>query len=259
MAENKEELGMLDMVDGGKSSFSKVTLPTGLLDEEGKLHTDVLLTEMTGCEEDILSSSRMTAVQKTSAILENCTMQIGSIDKSDNKFKHYLKSLCLNDRLFLLIQIRIVSLGKMFDFKITCPLCTKSSNQTVNLDDFKVDGLTDPTKQEWSGILPRSKKKYKCHVQTGYEEEKQEKLKYNDEDLLSLIIMSRLKELDGKEVTLAEVKKLSAMDRKHIRAEMKKAEGSIDNEVEMTCPHCKHEFKSEIDIGSANFFFPSEA
>jgi hypothetical protein len=39
---------------------------------------------------------------------------------------------------------------------------------------------------------------------------------------------------------------------------MKKSEGSIDNEVEMGCPHCKHEFKTEIDIGNPSFFFPLE-
>lgn len=256
MEKKNDEINMLDMVDGGKSAFAEVTLPTGLLNEDGFLLTSALLTEMTGREEDILSSSRMTAVQKTSAIIENCVEKIGTIDSKDPKFKHYLKTLCLSDRLFLLVQIRIISLGKMFDFKITCPSCGKGSNQAVSLDDFKVSGLLNPAKQAWEGILPRSKKKYKCHVQTGYEEEKQEKMNRNDGDILSLLIMSRLKELDGKSITLDDVKKLPLLDRNHLRAEMKKNEGTIDNEIEVGCPHCQHEFKTEIDIGAPSFFFP---
>lgn len=253
-----KELGMLDMVEGGKSSFSKAILPTGLLDENKELHKEVLLSEMTGREEDILSSSRMTASQKTATILENCIQQIGKYDQKHEKFKHYVKSLSLNDRLFLLIEIRIISLGKMFDFKITCPKCLKTSNQTVSLGDFKVQGLTDPYAQEWEGILPSSKKKYKCQIQTGYQEEKHQDLLKSDEDIMSLIIMSRLKELEGKPVSLEDVKKLSLRDRNHLRSQMKKSEGSIDNEVEMNCPHCKHEFKTEIDIGNPSFFFPLE-
>jgi hypothetical protein len=220
------------------------------------LHKEALLQEMTGREEDILSSPKMSAVQKTGQILENCVQSLGTYDHKSEKFKHYVKSLCLNDRLFLLIQIRIISLGKLFDFKITCPHCNKPSNQTVSLEDFKVEGLKDPMMQTWSGVLPKSKKTYKCRIQDGYEEEKQEKNSKNENDILSLLIMSRLKELDGKPCTLDTVKKLPMMDRNYLRNEMKKSEGSIDNEVEIACPHCKEEFKTEIDIGSPSFFFP---
>ena len=113
-----DEIGMLDLVEEGKSSFSKVQLPTGLLDDQGVLHKEALLQEMTGREEDILSSPKMSAVQKTGQILENCVQSLGTYDHKSEKFKHYVKSLCLNDRLFLLIQIRIISLGKLFDFKM---------------------------------------------------------------------------------------------------------------------------------------------
>lgn len=253
---NDNEIGMLDLCEGGKSSYSKVQLPTGLLDSNNVLHRDALLGEMTGREEDILSSPKMSAVQKTAQILENCIQSIGEYDKKHDKFKHYVKSLCLNDRLFLLIQIRVISLGKLFDFKITCPHCFKASNQTVSLDDFKVEGLKDPMSQTWTGILPKSKKSYKCRIQDGYEEEKQEKNSKNENDILSLLIMSRLKELDGKPCSLEDVKKLSMLDRNHLRNQMKKSEGSIDNEIEIECPHCNKEFKTEIDIGSPSFFFP---
>ena len=248
------ELGMLDQTEAARSSFSQVTLPTGLLDEEGKLHNSVLLNEMTGEEEDILASNRMTAVQKTSLILENCVQAIGPFGKENEKLKHYIKSLSLNDRLFLLIQIRVISLGESFNFKIACPSCAKSSNQTVTLNDFKVVGLADPYRQTWSGELPRSKKKYECKIQNGYDEDNQKNI--NEDDILSSIIMTRLKKLDDKNVTMSAVKKLPVADRNHLRAEMKDAEGSIDNKLEINCPHCKFEFESEIDIGNASFFFP---
>jgi hypothetical protein len=56
------------------------------------------------------------------------------------------------------------------------------------------------------------------------------------------------------------VKSLSLIDRRHLRSELENSEGEIDNKVEMVCPNveCGAEFDSEIEIGNADFFFPSE-
>lgn len=253
------EMTAEDNVDPATSSYSSATLPTGLVDDEGKLHTQVVLREMTGEEEDILASRRMPVTQKLQTILERCVLSIGDIQQANPNWGRYMKSLVSGDRLFLLIQTRIASLGSDLSFDIECPneACKHKSSQTVSLHDFKVQGMTDPKARQWEGVLPKSKKKYKLRVLTANEEERVSKLSAM-EDSGSQVLLSRLAELDGsKNVTLEQVKSLPMMDRQYLRADITKHEGVIDNKVEITCPKCGTDFSTEIDIGNAHFFFPA--
>lgn len=252
-----KDLEMMDLVEEGQSSLSMVVLPTGYLDEKGELHKTVILNEMTGVEEDILASKRMSVTHKISKIIENCVAQVGPYKREDGDWSQKISSLVTHDRLFLLIRIRILSLGNTLNFTFTCPSCKKTSPQMVALEDFKISGLPDPMLRKWGGVLPRSKKVFECKVQTGAEDEKQALLASED-DTFSQIFLMRLSLLGKGAPRLADIKSLSAFDRQFLRSQLKKNEGEIDNNVEIACPHCKEEVQYSIDIGTPDFFFPSE-
>lgn len=244
--------------DEAKSPIGGYELPTGYLDETGALHREVVVKEITGVEEDILASRKLPVYQRMQKILENCTVSIGSFKAEGNPgWPRIIKSLTVSDRLFLIIKIRTVSIGAPFRFKTLCPACGETSDQVVNLDDFKIFGLSNPQERFWKGKLPRSGANYVAKVQTGQEEEKLAKIAQGA-DMLSLAIVARLVELKGiQPVTLGLVKALSLADREHLRTEFKAHEGRVENEVDVGCPACDHEFKTEIDIGTPAFFFPS--
>ena len=249
----KLEMGMSDNTDPGSSSVTGFELPTGYLDDEGVLHKSIVITEMTCVEEDILTAKRMNHIQKIGKILENCIQSIGTVQKGDPSWLKAVRSLTASDRMASLIAIRVLSLGDSFSFKVKCPHCEKESNQTASLSEFKISGLPNPYERAWKGILPRSKKGYECKILTGLDEDKNA---VDAPDPMTQLILSRLISLAGKKPSIEDVKKLSSMDRNHLRLEVRSKEGEIDNEIEIECPHCQEEFKSELSIGNASFFFP---
>ena len=93
-------------VDAAQSAFLQCTLPTGLLDDDGELHTETILREMTGEEEDILTARKGTMSHKLQMILEKCVVRVGSIDQSNAHWSRFIKTLTMTDRLFLIIRIR---------------------------------------------------------------------------------------------------------------------------------------------------------
>ena len=258
MSENKEQVfGMDDNISPVRASIGSATLPTGLIDDNGELHTEVVFREISGYEEDILVS-KMPVTKKINSIIENCIQKIGTIDKNDESWNRYLKSLIGTDRLFMLIRIRMLSLGNTLRFRTACPSCGKNLTPVVNLEDFKVTGMKNPKERVWTGAFPRCGLSYKCKILTGWDEEKSEKKSKEGVDSLSNLILSHLLEVDGKKPTMHTIKTLSIMDRRHLRKEIGDTVGSIDNNIEMECNHCGHEFDSELEIGTPDFFFPSE-
>lgn len=247
--------------DDAISSKSSCELPTGYLDEDGGLHKTAFLKEITGEEEDILTSKKMPVHLRFQKILENCVTQIGPFKQTDKNWTKIIKSLVSTDRTFLVIEIRKVSLGSGFAFKVKCPEedCGVIASQTVSLSDFKFMGMKDPTQRVWKGTLPKSKLSYTARVQTGVEEEKVSRLgPEQQKDLMSLAMMARIIELGGKQpVTLDMLKRLGLQDRQHLRDDFKAHEGDIDDDVEVPCPSCGVEFKTSIEIGHPSFFFPS--
>lgn len=247
----KLEMTMADNTDPGDSSYTQITLPTGYLDASGVLHREAIIKEMTGIEEDILTSRKMNYLKKMSKVLENCIESIGEMKKSEIKdWSKVIGSLTSSDRMAVLIGIRMLSLGEEFSFKVKCTSCEKESNQTVSLREFKIEGCPNPYERKWEGILPRSKKSYECRIMLGADEE------ITDMDPFTHLLMSHVVSIGGKKPSLDDIKKLSTMDRTHLRLEIRSKEGKIDNEIDIECPYCHEEFKSELTIGSASFFFP---
>jgi hypothetical protein len=248
----------IDSIDPAKGSMREFELPTGYLDKDGNIHNSCVVREMTGYEEDILMSSSKKSFQKTQSILENCIVKIGSITKESLHWTSVIKSLVHTDRLYILVQIRIASLGDALSFEVVCPECENTSVQKISLEDFKVLSIPDATSRTWSGTLPKSKQTYTARIQTGFDDEKPLKEKDRD-DAVSVLITQRLLDIGGKApVTIDLVKGLSMSDRQFLRADIKKHEGKMDDEIEVICPSCDHRFTTNIDLGSPNFFFPSE-
>ena len=129
-------------VDDAKSSIAEFELPCGYL------HTDkvldiVELRELTGVEEDILASRKISNDSKLNKVLVNCInilrdKESSIVIKDKAKLSEIVPKMATGDRLFLLIRLRQVSLGDNFEFQTICPECKKKQNFIVNLNDLKV-------------------------------------------------------------------------------------------------------------------------
>lgn len=250
------------MAESGRSSLAVLNLPSGYIDESNTLHTEITIREMDGRDEDLLANQKIPMQSRMNKLLESCVQSIGSYSQKDSNWSSILLDLPVLDRVWILLQLRIVTLGPIFSAKIVCQNeeCKKSSQQNVDLNDLQVVGLKDPMKRTYSGVLPKSKKEFVCKIFNGNDENKLTKLiQKNSEDLISLAIWGRLLKLGDKHapIDLESIKSLSLLDRQYLRNQFKVNEGEIDQKMECFCPSCGHEFSQSIEFDS-NFFFPSE-
>ena len=238
---------------GTPSPDGSVVLPCGHIDEKGNLLDRVSLREMKGHEEDILASKRIGGPEKITAILGNCITRIGNIAEPPI-IRQLAAKLTITDRVYLMLTLRILSLGANYDFDVTCPKCGTPSSHKVRLDDLDVRPPENKKVHEYPLTLP-SGKAVILRIMTAEDEVKLERGGM-DRDSLSLAIIARLKTLNGQSPSIAEVKDLGLRDRCYIRDHYERIEGNVDTDIDAHCPSCRFDFKTSIDVGQPSFFFP---
>lgn len=241
-------------LDVPKATQDIFTLPCGYLAPDGTLHTEVHLREMRGSEQDLLASKKMGGIQKLNELLFRCTLRIGTISDR-NLLPAIVKELTVGDRVYMLMMIRVVTLGEKYSYDSVCPECEKKSTFDVSLMDFEKKAMPDPKRRIYDMTLP-SGAKIRYHVSTGLDEVEIDKIKDNDDDKPSKQIMMRLELLNGQPPTLEDVKSMKWEDRFHLTEFWGDVEGGVDTSLDTECPHCGHEYKEELSLGK-DFFFPS--
>jgi len=250
-----EQMMTLAELEVPKSPMGFLELPCGYLDPEGVLHRDVELSELTGHEEDMLSSTSVPSYKKMGLLVGRCVKRIGTITDA-GQIAALADKLTVGDRVYLMFALRKITLGSDYPFRATCPSCKQESLFRVNLDRLDVQKMKTPEVRIYSGMLPSSKKPITYRVLTGNHEEQMAQLR-NKDDAISASLWMRLESLDGKPPTLPEVKALSMRDREHIRVVCDEVDGGVDTSIDMHCLKCGHEFVEEVDASQPGFFFPS--
>lgn len=245
--------------EDAKSSYNTFELPTGYLDTNTQeLIKTVVLKEMTGEEEDLLANPKINAFFKMNKLMQNCTESIGQYTDKE-KVADILKSLVANDRHFIIYKIRQITFGDNYKFQVECPECKKSQVGVVKISSIEIPSLKDPKKRLYTGILPKSGMEYCWKVIDGKAEDISKGLNPNasKESMFSIMLLQRVQSLGGSKVDLKTLKKLSSVDRSHLRNEIIETEGRVDDNIDMECKFCGTEFDVEADIAKQEFFFPN--
>lgn len=251
--EKQQEFFVTNQMSEPKGTQGVFELPCGYLAPDGSLITEVKVREITGEEEDLLAARNISGGKKLTQLIANCLERLGPVvDKP--LLNRLVQDLTVGDRTFLTLAIRRVTLGDEFPFEDTCPACTTKSLFIVDLSGLDVVKMPDPRQRFFDAVLP-SGKTARYHVMTGRDEEALAKV--DARDRLSAAILVRLDVIDGGPATLETVKALSMRDRQALREEFESHEGGVDTSIELDCPSCGSEFKTELDPGQAGFFFPS--
>lgn len=228
-------------------------LPCGYLTAEGDLLTEVKVREITGAEEDMLAAKNITGGKKVTQLIASCLERLGPIMDGPS-LANAARGLVVGDRVFLMMAIRRVTLGDEFPFEAECIECKRKSLFMVNLSELDIKKTPDPKKRIFSIQLP-SGKTAQWHVMTGKEEESA--AKWQNLDQMSLSLLLRVDMLDGGPPDMDLIKTLSMRDRNALRDAFESVEGGIETELELSCPACGTDFKTELDVGQTGFFFPS--
>jgi ribosomal protein S27E len=253
-------------MDEPKAPVGLYELPCGLLLQSGALHTEVQVREISGDEEDLLANDKIGGEKKVAELLARCVTRVGPFEGT--QARACVLDLTVGDRTFLLFAIRRVSLGDEYPFVDKCPACENEQLFNLSLAELEVKKMEKPTVRKFNITLP-SGIVAGWHVMTGHDEAFVQKFIKEGSDKVSLAIMARLDTLNGEEVSriplkgkptaLAAVKALGMRDRNHLRDAFQEMEGGVETTMDMECPGCGHEYRSDLDVGQQGFFFPSAA
>ena len=129
-------------IEEPKSSIDGFELPCGFIDEKDTLHTDVIVKEMTGEEEEILAAKNIPNGKKYNRVLARCTTQIGDFT-DPMTISRIVQELPQGDRIFLLFAIRRASLGDDMPFTTKCPSCDQESQMEIDLSEGHLVSTSD--------------------------------------------------------------------------------------------------------------------
>lgn len=241
-------------LDTPKSSTLLGDLPCGYIDSGGTLHTEVVVREITGAEEDILAARKVKIGKKMNELIGRCLQRIGTITERSEIMRAVME-MTLGDRVYLMFLIRRATLGDAYPFEVVCGNCGKKSDFVVDLSTLETKKPEDPMKRVFDVDLP-SGRKIRFRVATGKDEEKLTQA-MDGMDSLSQALLIRLELLDGKPPTMADLKAMGLRDRAFLREKFIEEEGGVETSVDAECEKCGFEFEATVDVGQSGFFFPS--
>lgn len=256
MSENpgsKETFALQNAIEDPKSSHGGTDLPCGYVAPDGKLYREVWFREITGAEEDVMTSRSLSGPDKITIILGNCITRLGPFT-DEPTLKRIAGELLLGDRVFCLVGLRKISLGSDYPLEEVCPSCKRAGYYELDLNELEVKHMPHPEQRTYTVAL--SSGTAVLHPLTGRDEARAAKLSAPG-DLATLNLLFHLDTLNGEPPTLEAVKKLPLRDRNLLRDTIEAFEGGVDTSLEITCPHCGVEFQLEVDLTRRGFFSPS--
>lgn len=240
-------------------------LPNGFELDGGVWVNTYELREMSGFEEDLIADARVARDGSTvEKLLAACITKLGEVTEK-TEIAELVPKLCDADATFLLLKLRVLSLGGDFASRYKCPAdgCGHEATHRVDLTKQGI-GYRDtaPPKAGFEEILTKGDGEEVPVLLRSITVGDTAKLKRGKAEHGDKIISFRLwlqtVSVRGKAVPSAkDLQYWGTGERNQLRARLVSEEKGVDLAVTNTCPKCEGEFSTTLEMGSLDFFFPS--
>lgn len=172
----------------------------------------------------------------------------------------------LGDRTFVLLQLRRLSVGKDFYFRIPCrsPNCRRQIDCHVDLDQVKTTGLSEEAilklsqgDNEFHRVLPFGEKSVAFKLLNGADESTVAKRPIDEDKQLSSSLLIRLTSMEEASQSPGARRKfvedMDADDAEWLQNEWEEADIHIETIVEIECEHCHRSQRIDLPF-DADFF-----
>jgi len=238
-------------------------LLAGYRDENGIVHTEFQVREMTGVEEEAISRNEIKSnggkVIRT--LIERCCTRIGTYEQSALKEKEWrdiIQSLTVGDQDYIMLKIREVTIGKEIEVAHKCPNCKQELVTVLDIDELEIN----PFKGDWEidfelprGYVDKEGNVYtkgKLRFPNGYDREALDQVARNNIGLANTMLLTRcIVDFSGLKVHDSLVKSLSYKDRDYLLNLLKDNQFGVKLETEVTCVSCGESFVGNMNM--ANF------
>lgn len=221
----------------------------------------VKLRSMTVAEEMKRLTATDNPYKAMSEIIEACLV---------TKLPISVYDMCLGDYQYLLHKLRVVTYGPNYTLSVVCPFCGQIYENTINLDDLKVNEYDEEINKLLEVKLPVTGKTVRLRLQTPKDldniERKKKEMKKQFPDMkedptLLLNLETLVYMVDGQPVNPATIqntlKNLPLKDSMVILQRGEKINNRIGVDVGLVskCPNCDREVNSTFRFTS-EFFRP---
>lgn len=243
---------------------NELTLPSGGHLYEGALPDGKLrYGAIRGKEEKLLAGAKGNATAVIDSVLTSCVALPEGFTVGD---------LILNDRFFVLLQLRAESYGSRYKFPVQCGACNAKFPHEVNLpDDFDVKVLEDDSKEPFVVKLPKSGKEVGFRLLRGKDEaaitrfgdQAFAKGKVEGDPTYLYRIARHITEIDGEKIDQGRdmlkvvkfVENMHGMDSVTLRNAIDDADCGIDTTMNIECPKCEENIETSLPM-TPEFFRP---
>lgn len=239
-------------------------LPYGYVDEEGAVHKEFEIREMTGIDEESVAKPevRSNLGKIVTTLLSNCVLRVGSYRKSemkDTKWEKIIRDMFLGDRDFALLKLRKITYGDEMSFDSRCPHCRKPVVIEFTLDELEINPVKcDPTKIPFE--LPKGymDKDGEIHttgfmkMPTGFDQEQLDAVARKNPGAANTMLITRcVFELGNVKLSSNTFRELSQKDREYLIKELSDNVFGPKFVVNTVCNNCGEDF--EAGVNPVNF------
>jgi len=225
----------------------------------GMVHRDIVITEMTGEDEENISRPEVAGNggKAITVLLANCVKKLGTIPVTQD----LIQNLLIGDRDFLMIKLRILSIGDDYTIDVVCPSCKSKFGIAINMNDLVVKEMPDNAPTKYPFTLKKGYKDSDGHIHTkgsmglptGVEQEylSTESAARNPGVAATQLLTRCCVELGTLRVINTDVvRKLSSTDRNIMADILTKNMPGPDLSASVDCPSCKNEWIHALQASS---------
>ena len=209
-----------------------------------------LATSMYGLEEPILHMRAMTFADEKAMLSTKNNKSLNLVLERCIQEDISVRSLLLQDKLYLLFHLRSLSVGDNYDIELQCSKCDKKAITTVDiLKSFNVIYPEEPVTKTYNFILPELKKEVTIKRASSGD------LEDLGEDILDNLwrFVTEIAGHTNAKVRAQVIEKLPRRDIHKILKEVTLPDIGIDQKFIYKCSKCGHEDLKEMQL-STDFF-----
>lgn len=264
------------MAEMGEATQSHITLSdddsetvyemlAGYKDDDGVIHKDFTLREITGRDEEAINNPSVKAngSKVISTLLSRCVTRIGTLTPKSvggrDKWEKIIKSLYTGDQDYMMIQLRKMSIGNEVEVDHVCPNreCKAKLHTVLSIDELEVIPFNG--ERVISFCLPKGYKDKKSVIHkegtmrlpTGLDREILTPLAKTNLAKATTTMLTRLcKFNDGIYIDDDVMGGLTVRDREYLQKLLQEHIFGVNLQTDVTCDRCGETFKGSLNASN---------
>lgn len=234
-------------------------LPAGYVDENGIIHREFVLRELTGKDEEAIHKPEVKAngAKVSSVLLSRCVLRIGTITPKDvgrPKWLDIIKSLYASDQDYMMMRLREVSLGSEIVLEHECPHCKAKLRTIMDINELEIvpfngtrfiDFELPKGHKDKKGVVHKSGK---LRLPTGLDREILMPVALKNQGKAEILMLTRLCSFnDGAYVDEDVIGGLSIRDIGYLQKLLVENSSGIQFYLDIDCNECGETFRGSLN------------